>query len=45
MFGDSGAVIGMKVKEKKYKEIVRKLLMKRDLTDEEIKFLEKEGLK
>ena len=44
-FDNSGAIIGLKKKEKVFKEIVRKLLNKEELIEEETKFLEKEGLR
>ena len=44
MFAAEGQVIGLKKKERKYKEIVRKLLNDRPLTADEKAFLKNEGL-
>ena len=44
MWGDSGAIIGMKVKEKKFKDIIKKLLTKKSLSEEDKQFLEKENI-
>ncbi len=42
MFAAEGNVIGLKKKEKRYKEIIRKLLSAQPLTADEKAFLEKE---
>lgn len=44
MWGDSGVIIGLQKKIKKYKEIVKKLLNKERLAEEDKDFLDKEGL-
>jgi hypothetical protein len=44
VFAAEGQVIGLKKKERKYKEIVRKLLSGQPLTDDERTFLKKEGV-
>ena len=44
MWGDSGSIIGMKVKEKKFREIIRKLPNKQELSEEDKEFLEKEKI-
>lgn len=42
--GSGGQIIGLKLNEKKYKRIIRKLLMDEELTDGEKEFLEKKGI-
>lgn len=44
MFAAEGQVIGLKKKERKYKEIIRKLLSDQPLTADEKAFLKKEGM-
>jgi len=45
MYGFDGVVVGrMKQKTEKYKEVVRKLLNKQELTAEEKAMLEKDGI-
>lgn len=44
MWGNDGAVIGMKVREKKYKVIIKNLLNKKELSQEEKEFLIKEKI-
>jgi hypothetical protein len=41
---DSGMLIGLKKKEHSYKVIVKKLLTKKELDDEDTEFLKKQGL-
>jgi len=43
-WNNSGAIIGMKAKEKKYKIIIKKLLAKEDLSEEDKEFLKKENV-
>lgn len=44
MWGDSGLIIGMKVKEKKFKDVIKKLLNKEELSKEDEEFLIKENI-
>lgn len=44
MYGDDWAMITLKKKVKNYKEIVEKLLKNEVLSDDEKKFLDKEGV-
>ena len=44
MFAAEGQVIGLKKKERRYKEIIRKLLSAQPLTADEKAFLKKEGV-
>ena len=44
MFAVEGQLIGLKNKERKYKEIVRRLLSNQPLTADEKAFLKKEGV-
>ena len=39
---NSGTIIGLKAKEKKFKNIIKKLLNKKELSEEEKEFLKKE---
>lgn len=41
-WSNDGAIIGMKAKEKKFKNIIKKLLNKEELSSEEKAFLKKE---
>lgn len=42
MWESDGAIIGIKIKEKKYKEIIKKLINKEELSENEREFLIKE---
>lgn len=44
MNSNYGMIIGTKKKERIFKEIIRKLLIKKELTTQEKEFLEREGV-